>query len=300
YSNKLLNAWENRYRDSRTKGIAYLQELCRSGAHLVAAESESKKLAALVDKKPTPAAAPWKSNLLVRMRTGSARRLRVISRTPFALRRLMHGLVTPPTRPPKRFNSNDSLTSQDSTHTADTGDSADSIAALAAAMDSPAASAATSLAERANAAANDCSCSLFDADDGRCNDAADHSLNCRRTRRRQQRRAVGHDSTLRQISTEAADALRALDGLPLQSQVRITNEPTTHLATEAVAAPSRSAASIVEGVKSTRRVARDQLSPAMAASDRQAASVEQQLHTLRHDIELDHTSLAAVQLKQGR
>lgn len=82
----------------------------------------------MVDKKPTPAVAPWRNSFLFRMRTASTRKPRPgSSRTPFAFRRMMRGMIIPPLRPPRRFRSSDSLTSQDSTTTADTtGDSSSS------------------------------------------------------------------------------------------------------------------------------------------------------------------------------
>ncbi|XP_022647604.1 tubulin polyglutamylase TTLL4-like isoform X2 [Varroa destructor] len=128
YNNKLLHAWENRYSENRAKGLAVLQELCRNGAHIVPSESEGKRVAAMVDKKPTPAVAPWRNSFLFRMRTASTRKPRPgSSRTPFAFRRMMRGMIIPPLRPPRRFRSSDSLTSQDSTTTADTtGDSSSS------------------------------------------------------------------------------------------------------------------------------------------------------------------------------
>lgn len=38
--NKLLNAWEGRYGENRSKGRALLQDLCRARAHLLPSDTE--------------------------------------------------------------------------------------------------------------------------------------------------------------------------------------------------------------------------------------------------------------------
>jgi len=100
YMNRLLNTWEARYGENRSKGRALLQDYCRNKAHLLPSDTQVRRVAAAVNRKRQP---QWRNSPV---RLTSARKLRTNTKSMMHQRRQ--------TRVLSRYASSDSFISQDS------------------------------------------------------------------------------------------------------------------------------------------------------------------------------------------